>query len=38
MTVATADEDDDADNCGSDDTEKVAHSCTRFPCYLGLEI
>ena len=24
MTVATADEDDDADNCGSDDTEKDA--------------
>ena len=24
MTVATADEDDDADNCGNDDTEKDA--------------
>ena len=28
---------DDYDDCEKEDND-VAHSCTRFPCYLGMEI
>ena len=28
---------EEAENGGGDDDD-LAHSCTRFPCYLGMEI
>ena len=28
---------EEAENGGGDDDD-LAHSCTRFPCYLGIEI
>ena len=36
--VGGGDDDDGDDIVGDDGEGDVAHSCTRFPCYLGMEI
>ena len=38
MTLIIANYLDHRDGHGPDPCKEVAHGCTRFPCYLGMEI